>query len=120
MVHIFNIHAVNAAFACYSLHISIMCWVDSFPLQTHIDSLILSKHSFSALLRPFFILLSRVGLCCVRAGWKTYFSMEWLLCHRFREDPVDTEHKGTGLLCNKMIVSSLLVQSLVKKKKKRH
>lgn len=53
----------------------------------------------------------------MRAGWKTYFSMEWLLCHRFKEDPVDTEHKGTGLLCNKMIVSSLLVQSLVKKKK---
>lgn len=32
MVHIFNIHAVNAAFACYSSHTSIMCWADSFPL----------------------------------------------------------------------------------------
>ena len=39
-----------------------------------------------------------------------------LLCPRFREDPVDIEHKRTGLLCNKTIVSSLLVQSLGKKK----
>lgn len=115
MVHIFNIHAVNAAFACYSLHTSIMCWVGSFPLQTHIDSLILSKHSFSALLIPFFILLSRVGLHCVTAGRKTCFSPEWLLCPRFREGPVDSVHKRTGLLCNKTTVSSLLVQSLGKK-----
>ena len=115
MVHIFNIHAANAAFACYSLHTSIMCCVGSFPLQTHIDSLILSKPSFSALLIPFFIFLSRVGLHCVTAGRKTCFSPEWLLCPRFREGPVDSVHKRTGLLCNKTPVSSLLVQSFGEK-----
>lgn len=50
------------------------------------------------------------------AGRKTCFSPEWLLCPRFREGSVDSVHKKTGLLCNKMTVSSLLVQSLGEKK----